>query len=167
MILYLLIYLLILTSAVMAVVSKKLINSAIMLGILSIGISILLFSYNAPWAGVFELSVCAGLITVLFISAVNLIKHSEDEVKENRVKYTIFPLILLGFIIVSSIFIPDFFSKLEPFSKFNAQKEEKIGTLIWVYRDIDIIAQITLIAASVFVIKHIFSRPKNTDGGNL
>lgn len=158
MIFYLLIYFIIVVAAAMAVISKKLLNSAVMLAILSIGISILLFAYNAPWAAVFELSVCAGLITVLFISAVSLVKNDEDALKEKRVKYAVFPLILVGFAVIASILIPEYFANLFQFASFNPSNNPPLGDMIWLYRGFDIIAQITLLAASVFVIKHIFRK---------
>ncbi|MEF3280797.1 MAG: NADH-quinone oxidoreductase subunit J [Elusimicrobiota bacterium] len=158
MIYYLLIFFIIIVAAAASVISKKLINSAIMLAVLSIGVSILLFAYSAPWAAVFELSVCAGLITVLFISAVNLIKNDEESLKENRVKYIVFPIILVGFIIATSIFVPEYFSKLLKYSTFNTSNQDPLGKFIWIYRGVDIIGQLTLLAASVFVIKHIFTK---------
>jgi NADH-quinone oxidoreductase subunit J len=163
MIFYLLIYFIIVVAAAMAVISKKLLNSAVMLAILSIGISILLFAYNAPWAAVFELSVCAGLITVLFISAVSLVKNDEDTLKEKRIKYTVFPLILVGFAVIASIFVPEYFANLFKFASFNPANNPALGDMIWLYRGVDIIAQITLLAASVFVIKHIFRKESKNE----
>jgi len=45
-----------------AVMSKKLLTSAIMLALVSVTVSLIFFDFGAPWAGVFELSVCAGLV---------------------------------------------------------------------------------------------------------
>ena len=163
MIIYILIHLLILFAAVASIMSKKLINSAIMLALLSIGVSLLFFSYEAPWAAVFELSVCAGLITVIFISAVSLVKQEDEELKEDRTKYKIFPFILLAFVIISSLFLPDYFMKLSSFSTYTDNPGQSIGKIIWFYRGIDIIGQITILSASVFVIKHIFSKLKNVE----
>lgn len=164
MILYTLIYLVIITGVVGAIISKKLLNSAIMLAVASIGISMLLFGYSAPWAAVFELSVCAGLITVLFISAVSLVKNDEDITKEKQIKYSIFPLILSAIVIITSIFVPEYFEKLSMYSNASQQiQQQKIGDIIWSQRGIDIIAQITLLAAGVFAIKHIFSYTKKQE----
>ncbi len=163
MIFYLIIYLLILLATVLAIVSKKLLNSAIMLAVLSVGVAILLFTYGAFWAAVFELSVCAGLITVLFVSAVSLVKDDED-IKENKIKYNIFPLIFFGMIILFSITVPVYFFNISNFSTFNTLKEYSVGDLIWKHRGADIIAQITLLASSVFVIKHIFKNKKENEG---
>lgn len=160
MIEYILIYVIIVISAVMAVTARKLLNSAIMLAILSIGITIILFKYNAPWAAVFELSVAAGLITVLFVSAVSLVKDKEDEIKEKRIKYTLFPLIAIIFVLLSAITVPDYMMNLFSFAAQTPGKQEPIGKLIWLYRGMDIIGQITILTASVFVIKHILPRTK-------
>lgn len=164
MVLYTLIYLVIIAGIVGAVISRKLLNSAIMLAVASIGVSMLLFAYQAPWAGVFELSVCAGLITVLFISAVSLVKHEEDISKEKQIKYSIFPLILSGIVIIASIFIPDYFEKLSMYANiYQSMQTKRIGDIIWAERGIDIIAQITILAGGVFAIKHIFSYTKKQE----
>ncbi len=165
MVLYALIYLVIITGVVGAVISKKLLNSAIMLAIASIGVSLLLFAYSSPWAAVFELSVCAGLITVLFISAVSLVKSYEDEnQKEKNIKYSIFPLILSAAVILFSIFVPEYFEKLSNYLPLLKNSSElKIGNIIWSERGVDIIGQITIIAAGIFAIKHIFYKHKEEE----
>ena len=157
-ILYILIHLVIIAGVIGAVSSRKLLNSAIMLAAVSIGISLLLFAYSAPLAGAFELSVCAGLITVLFISAISLVKDSEDTTKEKQVKFYIFPVILSIIAIISSIIIPSYFERLLNYvTLLPNPPEEKIGDIIWSRRSIDIIAQVILIAAGIFAVKHIFS----------
>ncbi|HOW89513.1 MAG TPA: hypothetical protein PL037_04455, partial [Elusimicrobiales bacterium] len=69
-----LLFILVVLSAVAAVMARDLLLNALMLALVSVGTALLLFDFQAPWAGVFELSVCAGLITVLFVSAVSLIR---------------------------------------------------------------------------------------------
>ncbi len=61
-----------------AIEKKDLLQSAIMLGVSSAILSIAFFIANAPIAAAFELVVCAGLITVLFISTISLTKGGED-----------------------------------------------------------------------------------------
>jgi uncharacterized MnhB-related membrane protein len=56
----------------MAVFSKNIILSVVALGIGSIALASLLFILGAPYAGGFELSVGAGLISVLFIITISL-----------------------------------------------------------------------------------------------
>ena len=61
-----------LAGAVVAVLAENLIRAAVALGIGSAALAMLLFLLNAPYAGGFELSVGAGLISVLFIVAISL-----------------------------------------------------------------------------------------------
>jgi len=68
-------------SAAGAVLLKDLLKAGICLGILSVILSIIFFKLSSPYAAVFELSVCAGLITVLFSTVVSMTKD-EDEAKK-------------------------------------------------------------------------------------
>ena len=58
---------------------RDLLYSALGLAAASIMLSIVLFQFGANIAAVFELSVCAGLITVLFVSTVCLTKDSDQK----------------------------------------------------------------------------------------
>jgi NADH-quinone oxidoreductase subunit J len=62
----------ILAAAAVAVLSKNLLQSAVALGLGSVALATLFFFLGAPYAGGFELSVGAGLISVLFIIAISL-----------------------------------------------------------------------------------------------
>ena len=57
---------------VLAIELKKLIHACIMLGAGSAILACVFFVAGAPFAAAFELIVGAGLITVLFISAISL-----------------------------------------------------------------------------------------------
>ncbi|MCG2767500.1 MAG: DUF4040 domain-containing protein [Anaerolineae bacterium] len=58
--------------AIVAVVSKNLLRAAIALGVGSATLAVIFFLLDAPYAGGFELSVGAGLVSVLFIVAISL-----------------------------------------------------------------------------------------------
>ena len=60
-------------------------------------LALVLFQFGANIAGVFELSVCAGLITVLFIATVSLTKDSDQKV-ETRLPAYFIPLFVLIFV---------------------------------------------------------------------
>lgn len=70
----------ILFCAILAISSRRLIISAIWLALTSALVSILLFLLGAPHLAAIELSVGAGLVTVLFVFAINI---SGDEAIEN------------------------------------------------------------------------------------
>jgi NADH:ubiquinone oxidoreductase subunit 6 (subunit J) len=61
-----------LASAAAAVLLENLLHAAIALGIGSALLSVAFFLLKAPYAGSFELSVGAGLISVLFLIAITL-----------------------------------------------------------------------------------------------
>jgi NADH-quinone oxidoreductase subunit J len=60
--------------AISAVLARSLIHSAVALGVGSAALAALLFMLHAPYAASFELSVGAGLISVLFIVAISLVE---------------------------------------------------------------------------------------------
>ena len=64
-----------------AVELDDLVKSAIALGIASAILSAAFYILNAPFAAVFELSVAAGLITVLLLSAIGMIEKKKEGTK--------------------------------------------------------------------------------------
>lgn len=56
------------------VMTRSLLKAALGLALTSALVAIMLFKLDSPLAGVFELSVCAGLITAVFISAISLMR---------------------------------------------------------------------------------------------
>jgi NADH-quinone oxidoreductase subunit J len=67
-------------SALTAVLSKNLIRAAVALGAGSAALAMLFFLLGAPYAGGFELSVGAGLISVLFIIGISLTQGLEGRI---------------------------------------------------------------------------------------
>lgn len=61
--------------AIMAVSFKNLLSAAISLAALSAALAIIFYRLNSPYAAVIELSVCAGLITALFVAAISLTRR--------------------------------------------------------------------------------------------
>jgi len=69
----------IVAGGVAAVLLKNLLRAAVALGASSVALAALFFFLNAPYAGAFELSVGAGLISVLFIVAISLTESMQGE----------------------------------------------------------------------------------------
>ena len=69
---YVLLIAVVIAGAVIAVLARNLIRAAVALGMGSAALAALFFLLRAPYAGGFELSVGAGLISVLFITAISL-----------------------------------------------------------------------------------------------
>lgn len=68
--------------ALLAILSESLVLTAVVLGLSSAALAALLFLLGAPYAGGFELSVGAGLISVLFILVISLTESRIDEERD-------------------------------------------------------------------------------------
>ncbi len=69
---YILFILILLAAAIVALTTRRLIRAAVALGAGSVALAMLFFMLGVPYAGGFELSVGAGLISVLFIVTISL-----------------------------------------------------------------------------------------------
>jgi NADH-quinone oxidoreductase subunit J len=102
---------------------------------------------NSPYAAVFELSVVAGLITVLFVSTIALTKEDEA-VKEGRWPLYIFPLLLVIFGLIDFTVMKALFTSYVP-GGYNGTGSS-FGVTLWGLRTADIIGQIAVIFGGVF-----------------
>jgi NADH-quinone oxidoreductase subunit J len=64
-------------AAFVAVLNNNLLHAAVALGLGSAFLALVFFLLDAPYAGGFELSVGAGLISVLFVIAITLTERVE------------------------------------------------------------------------------------------
>jgi len=163
-ILYLSLLILLLLAGVWTVMTLNLLKSAIGLAVTSVILSLLLFRMDAPLAGVFELSVCAGLITVVFISVISLTKPlaaAEARARDrSRVKRFIFLPILI--VIVGAVLYalrPHLDLPLPP-----AGLETDVRQVLWNVRRLDLVGQILIILAGVFGIVILFKDRPDTKG---
>lgn len=62
----------------------SILRSVLGLAVVSVLTTLLIFQMGAPLAGAFELSVCAGLITVVFASTVSMIRPAEPAAQGRR-----------------------------------------------------------------------------------
>jgi len=141
-----------------AAIAQNLLYSGLALALSSVMLSLLLFEMSAPWAAVFELSVCAGLITVLFISAVSFIERGEVFLKEDRLRFYALPVFL-------AIFGLAFWLLSEPLTKalvpaMPGTVQLSVGDLLWNFRWFDVVGQICIFLAGVLMIRTFFSRSK-------
>jgi uncharacterized MnhB-related membrane protein len=73
----------VLAGATAAVLLKNLLRAAVALGASSVALAALFFILRAPYAGAFELSVGAGLISVLLIVTISLTESLQGENDES------------------------------------------------------------------------------------
>ncbi len=61
-----------------AIFSRRILYAAVALGLSSCLLAIIFFNLDAPFAGGFELSIGAGLISLLFIMAISLTERKQQ-----------------------------------------------------------------------------------------
>ncbi len=151
--------------SVFAVVRTRVIRAAIMLAALSVIVTLILFLLKSPLAAVFELSVCAGLITVIFISVISLTNPlSQDERSEAREsmfkKFILLPVIVI--VCAAAFYL---LTENIGFIPLPAEVTEEVPSKIalWGFRQIDLIGQIIIILAGVLGIVVLFKDTKGDD----
>ena len=145
--------------ALWAVMATDILKSAIALALASVFLSVAMFLLGSPLAAVFELSVCAGLITVIFISVVSMIKpegHDRAEdmtLRKNRrlKKYLPLPLLL----IVAGILL--WMVRVDmPALPVADVSPLKLSEVMWGERRVDLAGQAIIILVGVFGIVVLF-----------
>jgi NADH-quinone oxidoreductase subunit J len=151
--------------AILAAVCRDLLRSVIALLFCSLGLTLLLFNLNAPLAGVFELSVGAGLISVLFINAISLTRplSAEENITRRKDHYRRFLGLPFIIIIIAALL---WFNQQQIFGKLIFQKTAEnatIGQILWGFRGLDLIGQIVILLVGVYGIVVLFKRGRSND----
>ncbi len=160
----LLLLLLVLLFVMGVVLSKNLLRAAVSLALASVTLSAILFMKGAWMAAFFELSVCAGLITVLFVSTLSLTRDSDTKT-EARVPGNIFffMMALMVFLAVDVYAVKWIFTHLP--RQAPAVEGASFAKTFWETRTTDIIGQVALLLAGVFAILALFKRKAVHHGG--
>ena len=139
----------------LALVLRDLLKAAISLAAASLLLGILFFRMNAPYAGVFEISVVAGLITVLFILAISLTRPG-DEVRETKWARWAFPLAFAAFLVIDALVMKGLMGKVPALAA--AAESGTFGEVLWKGRTLDLVGQIAVILAGVFAVLALFRK---------
>jgi NADH:ubiquinone oxidoreductase subunit 6 (subunit J) len=146
--------------SVLAIALRDVLRSAISLAVASLLLGIVFFKMNAPYAGVFEISVVAGLITVLFILTIALTKAG-DEVRESRLVNWVFPLVFVAFVAVDALVMKSLLGKVPALAA--AAESGTFGEVLWKGRTFDLVGQIAVILAGVFAVLALFRKREKHD----
>jgi len=140
-------------SAVICISISDLLKAAIGLAATSALLAVIMFVLDAPLAAVFELSVCSGFITVIFISAISMTRirtKAETEAREKeRLKRFIYLPVLLLVICTVLLFVlwPHIYTAVPPVSEPTGMTAQEV---LWETRQADLLGQIAIILAGVF-----------------
>ncbi|HNW97960.1 MAG TPA: hypothetical protein PKK00_06070 [Bacteroidales bacterium] len=161
-VLYILLGLLVFSSLFTALI-KNTLKAVIALAIASALLSIIMFLMGAPLAAVFELSVCAGLVTAIFASTISLTDQPNPEQQAEKNKKRLSRYIYLPIIIIVVTGIILITKPGLDFTSFTSTvAENTVQNTIWHTRGLDIAGQIIVILAGVFGIVILFKeRSKN------
>jgi NADH-quinone oxidoreductase subunit J len=132
------------------VMTSYLLRAVVGLALTSAILAIIMFMLNAPLAGVFELSVCAGLIPAIFLSAISVTKRLQPDAmvvqsqKQIR-RFWALPLILvLAGLGLSHMNIPELAVKIA------AIPENDVRKVLWNMRHLDLVGQIVILLGGAF-----------------
>jgi NADH-quinone oxidoreductase subunit J len=150
---------LVLVAAVWTVMARGLLGAAIGLGITSLLLSLVLFQLHAPWAAAFELSVCAGLITVVFASAVALTRarsaaETADAANDRWKRYIALPILLVAVALGLA------FGGVAPHTlpALPAAGRQAAGDLLWNSRPTDVLGQVLVLVTGALGVVVLFKQ---------
>ncbi len=151
-------------AAIMAVFATDLLRGAVALALCSVALTLVVFK-SAQLAAVFELSVCAGLITVLFINGISLTTPRTEEeakqaVKTHYRKFALLPLLVAvcGFMLWVNV---DRIVTGIPIAAVH--DGQTVGQILWNTRGLDLIGQITIMLVGVYGVVVLFKRGKTNE----
>jgi uncharacterized MnhB-related membrane protein len=148
--------------AFLAIRTRRLLISALWLAGCSALTALLLYLLGAPEIAVIELSVGAGLVTVLFVFAIN-IAGEEMSLKQNLLPKPLAWALVAGAVLLLGWMV------LGPISgQTLTGSETGFAAVLWNDRALDVVLQVLLIFAGVLGVLGLLSDVKNTpkDGNN-
>lgn len=143
MIFYLLVGVGILACAILSVTSRRMLISAIWLAVTSALVAVMIYLLGAPHIAVIELSVGAGLVTVLFVFAINIAGEDTTRLKSLiPMPVAIAAVVLaiaLGLVLILRANLNVALTEPDPGS----------SAILWQARYVDLLLQVALIFAGV------------------
>jgi len=146
-------------AAVWTVMTIRLIRAVVGLALTSAILAVIMYRLNSPLAAVFELSVCSGLISVIFITTVGFTQRISKErlrirKRERLAKFWLLPIILAaaGLLLMRYLKIPDFVLPV-PYAG------PDVRGIIWNLRHLDLFGQVIVLLAGVFGVVILFKEP--------
>lgn len=144
----------ILASAILAIRTKRLLISAIWLAVASALTAVMIYLLGAPQIAVIELSVGAGLVTVLFVFAINIAGDEPVEIKSLIPAPLAWGLLLLAVGLAIFLMLPRL--GILPVSTVDVTQ----GAILWDARYLDILLQIAIFFSGVLGVLGLLSSGK-------
>lgn len=143
------------------VLAKSLLKMAMGLAVTSAVLTIILYTMSSPLAAVFELSICAGLITVVFISVISLTEAGspkEQEQGESHHYARYLPMVVLTLLIAWAL---DSSFTDGTFPVFHGLAELDFRKALWGLRRTDILGLLAMMFAGIYGVIVLFKELRN------
>ncbi|MCR4428041.1 MAG: hypothetical protein NUV68_01675 [Caldiserica bacterium] len=132
--------------ALLAVFLRDTLFSVLSLATVSALLAIAFYQLNSPVAGAFELSVGAGLITVLAVLTISFLQKRKEKRQPGAIFWVSLSLALAAFLFfLLQALWPQVFSQAIPATTWG-----EVGEVLWKVRVIDLLPQILVILSAVF-----------------
>lgn len=147
-------------AAVWTVMTIRLIHSIVGLALTSVIVSVLMFRLSSPLAAVFELSVCAGLISVIFIIAVSFTQRVSKEQLPMRRRERLIRFWYLPVVVAIAALLLFYFLKMPQVVLPPPAEEQSVRDVIWKVRHLDLLGQVIILLAGAFGVAVLFKESK-------
>lgn len=150
-------------AALWASMTTALLRAALGLALTSALLAVVMFSMGATLAAVMELSVCAGLISVVLVSVTSLtqrrpLKEALANRRSRLRRYWPLPLVLIAVgVALSFVHAPVEIALRVP------TEDGDVRTVLWSLRQLDLFGQILILLAGVFGVLVLFRKEAKHD----
>ncbi len=161
---------------ILAACLRDLIRSAICLAVTSALLSAIIYQFGMPYAAAFELSVAAGLITVLFISTISLVKppgqyereigisSGKDERPESLFHVEVRDMKMLKFlpfmVLIVAFALWELKDSFPGIDLAFSHQAVSLSDMLWKSRTVDLLGQIIVILSGIFLVVLFFKEQK-------
>jgi len=136
-------------------VQTSILRAAIGLALTSVVLTLIMFHMGAPLAAVFELSVCAGLITVVFVSTISMTRP-KDEAEAEAEQWTRSKRFHPGFIVAALVGVVLWATGYALETYRTATTVASARDVLWNLRRLDLVGQIIIMFVGVFGVVILF-----------
>ncbi len=145
-----------LLAALWAVLTRSLLRAAIALALTSAILSVFMFRLDSPLAAVFELSVCSGLISVLFISTISITQSQtrEEKLAHMRERLRRFRYLPAVVVVAGALLALLALKMTGPLPAPEAQADPRV--VLWQERHLDMLGQVIVLLAGAFGVVMLF-----------
>jgi NADH-quinone oxidoreductase subunit J len=148
-----------LLAVIWTVITVRLVHSVVGLALTSAILAIIMFRLGSALAAVFELSVCSGLISVIFITTVSFTQRISNEKLRVRRRERLLRFLYLPFIVVVAGLCLVRYLTLPQFNLPQPAAVTDARLVLWNLRHLDLLGQAIILIAGVFGVVIFFKEP--------